>query len=61
LFKTFKINERYGFQFRAECYDLPNHPNLSGPNLTATSSLLGEITSKTTLFRALQLSLRFYF
>jgi len=61
LFKTFKINERNGFQFRAECYDFPNHPNLSGPNLNATSSLLGEITSKTGLFRALQLSLRYYF
>lgn len=61
LFKTFKVNEHYGFQFRAEAYDFPNHPNLSGPNLNATSSLLGEITSKTGLVRALQLSLRFYF
>jgi hypothetical protein len=61
LFKTFKINERYGFQFRAEAYDFINHPNLSGPNLNPTSSQFGEITSKTGLFRAMQLSLRFYF
>jgi hypothetical protein len=61
LFKTFKINERYGFQFRAEAYDFINHPNLSGPNLNPTSSQFGEITSKTGLVRALQLSLRFYF
>jgi len=61
LFKTFKINERHGFQFRAEAYDFINHPNLSGPNLNPTSSQFGEITSKTGLVRALQLSLRYYF
>jgi len=61
LFKTFKVNERAGFQFRAECYDFPNHPNLSGPNLNPTSSQFGEITSKTGLARNMQLSLRFYF
>jgi len=61
LFKTFKINERTGFQFRAECYDFPNHPNLSGPGLNPTSGTYGLITSKTGLFRALQLSLRYYF
>jgi hypothetical protein len=61
LFKTFAINERSGFQFRAEAYDFPNHPNLSGPNFTPTSAQFGEITSKTGLQRTLQLSLRFYF
>jgi hypothetical protein len=55
------VNERSGFQFRAECYDFPNHPNLSGPNLNPTSSQFGEITGKTGLVRAMQLSLRFYF
>jgi hypothetical protein len=61
LFKTFVINDRAGFQFRAECYDFPNHPNLSGPNLNPTSSQFGEITGKTGLARNMQLSLRFYF
>jgi hypothetical protein len=61
LLKTFVVNDRAGFQFRAECYDLPNHPNLSGPNLNPTSSQFGEITGKTGLARNLQLSLRFYF
>jgi len=61
LFKTFKVNERSGFEFRAECYDFPNHPNLNGPNLNPTSSQFGEITGKTGLVRAMQLSLRFYF
>ncbi|MGO9260592.1 MAG: carboxypeptidase regulatory-like domain-containing protein [Bryobacteraceae bacterium] len=61
LFKTFAINERSGFQFRAECYDFPNHPNLSGPSLNPTSSQFGMITGKSGLVRAMQLSLRFYF
>ena len=61
LFKTFPIKERYGLEFRAEAFDFPNHPNWNTPNFTANSSQLGEVTSKTTLARNLQLSLRFYF
>jgi hypothetical protein len=61
LFKTFAVNERAGFQFRAECYDFPNHPNLSAPSFVATAGTFGQITSKTGLQRTLQLSLRFYF
>jgi hypothetical protein len=60
LFKTFALNERSGFQFRAEVYDFPNHPNLSGPNYNPTASQFGEITGKTGLQRTLQLPLRFY-
>jgi hypothetical protein len=59
--KSFAINERCGFQFRAEAYDFINHANLSGPNLNPTSSQFGMITSKTGLARNLQLSLRFHF
>ena len=61
LLKSFAINERSGFQFRAEAYDFINHPNLSTPQLTPTSSQFGMITAKTGLQRTLQLSLRFYF
>jgi len=61
LFKTFAVNDRSGFQFRAEAYDFINHPNLSAPNFNPTSSQFGEITSKTGLQRTLQLSLKFYF
>jgi hypothetical protein len=61
LFKTFVVNERANFQFRAEAYDFINHPNLSAPNFTATSGQFGMITSKTTLARNLQLSLKFVF
>lgn len=44
--KKFAINERSGFEFRAEAYDIINHPNLSGKNLNPTSSQFGMITSK---------------
>ncbi|HUB82360.1 MAG TPA: carboxypeptidase regulatory-like domain-containing protein [Bryobacteraceae bacterium] len=61
LFKTFRVNERAAFQFRAEAYDFINHPNLAAPSFTATSGTFGIITSKTGLQRTLQLSLRFSF
>jgi hypothetical protein len=61
LLKTFAVTEKSLFQFRAEGYDFINHPNLSAPNWTPTSSQFGMVTSKTTLSRNLQLSLRFQF
>jgi hypothetical protein len=61
LFKRFTIKEHNAFEFRAEAYDFPNHPNWSGPNLNPTSSQFGEVTSKTNLVRTLQLSLRYAF
>ena len=61
LFKKFAINERTGFQFRAEAYDLFNHPNWSGANTTPSSALFGKVTGKSNDARNLQLSLRYYF
>jgi len=61
LFKKFAINERTGFQFRAEAFNAFNHPNWSGANFDPQSSSFGKVTSKTGDVRNLQLSLRFYF
>ena len=61
LIKAFPVTERTALQFRAEAYDFINHPNLSGPQLTPTSSQFGMITSKTGLARNMQLSLRLQF
>lgn len=61
LFKKFAINEKRGFQFRAEGFDFPNHPNWAAPSFNPTSATFGKVTGKTTLARTLQLSLRFYF
>jgi hypothetical protein len=62
LFKAFAVTEKTGFQFRAEAFDVNNHPNWGGvASFTPTSSSFGKVTSKTGLSRNLQLSLRYYF
>ena len=61
LYKKFAINEHHGLEFRAEAFDVNNHPNWSGPGLNPTSSTFGKVTSKTSLARNLQLSLRYAF
>jgi hypothetical protein len=32
FFKTFRVNERHSFQFRAESFNFTNHTNLANPN-----------------------------
>jgi hypothetical protein len=62
LFKKFPINERMGFEFRAEAYNFINHPNWSTVQFNPTSATFGEVTSKSNSNpRNLQLSLRFSF
>jgi len=60
-FKKFAIDERNAFEFRAEAYDVFNHPNWSNPNFTAGTSTFGKVTGKSDLSRQLQLSLRYSF
>lgn len=65
LFKSFPIRESMGLQFRAEAFNVLNHPNWGGSsgggvNFNPTSSTFGEVTSKGSE-RNIQLSLRFYF
>jgi hypothetical protein len=60
LYKKFAINERAGFQFRAEAFDAFNHPNWNGADFNPTSATFGKVTAKSNE-RNLQLSLRFYF
>jgi hypothetical protein len=67
LFKTFPFNERYGLQFRAEAFNVWNHPNWNNPSLNpANLSTFGKVLTKGSGSsgngeRNLQLSLRFYF
>lgn len=62
LIKAFPIREGIGFEFRAEAYNFINHPNLSTPNLTPTSSEFGEVTNKTTSNpRTLQIGARLHY
>jgi len=62
LFKKFAINERAGFQFRAEAYDAFNHANWNGVGTDPTNlTTFMKVTSKSGDVRNIQLSLRFYF
>jgi hypothetical protein len=61
LFKKFAIDERNAFEFRAEAYDVFNHPNWNGAGVTPGTSTFGKVTSKSDLSRQLQLSLRYSF
>jgi hypothetical protein len=48
-------------EFRAERYDAFNHPNLSDPNTTVTSTTLGTVTSQAGLSREFQGTLKLTF
>jgi hypothetical protein len=59
-FKNFQINERFKMQFRAECFNAFNHPNLAKPNNDPTSTAFGSITSQDTP-RQWQMALKLMF
>jgi hypothetical protein len=62
LFKNFQFLERHNIQFRAEFFNLPNHPNWSGVNADPTNAAFGKSTAKNaTAPRNIQLALRYSF
>ncbi len=62
LFKKFAITETTGLQFRAQAFNVFNHPNLNAPSLNPTNlSTFGKITGKSNDVRNLQLSMRIFF
>lgn len=44
LFRSFRISERFGLQFRAETFNLSNTPHFANPQGDVSSSRFGEIT-----------------
>ena len=60
LIKSFPVHERVALEFRAECINAWNHPNLFAPNTTPTNSSFGASTNQD-VPRAwqMQLTLRF--
>jgi len=46
VIKNFQITERARMQFRAETFNAWNHPNLSAPNTSPTSTAFGMITGQ---------------
>ncbi len=61
LFKDFAITEQVKLQFRAEAFNLFNHPQFGQPNATIGTGAAGTITSTVGNPRQLQLALRLQF
>ena len=68
--KHFKITEVKNLQFRAECFNLANHPNFQAPSTTTRqifnlagqlSSTAGVLTQTTTSSRQIQFALKLVF
>jgi hypothetical protein len=63
-FKNFQFTERFKFQFRAEFFNILNHPNFAAPNFlndgnnSIGSSNAGVIGSTSTISRQIQLGLK---
>ena len=54
LAKGFRIGERAKFLMRAQCFNLMNHPNFGGPNVSPTSAAFGQVTATAGLSRNIQ-------
>jgi hypothetical protein len=61
LFKNFVIREEVRFEFRAEAFNVLNHPQFGLPNQNIGNAQVGSITSIVGNPRQLQLGLRFQF
>ena len=71
--KNFVIREGKDLQFRAECFNLANHPNFQAPSTTyrrifdgsaqgaLVSSAVGALTATTTSSRQIQFGLKLVF
>jgi hypothetical protein len=60
LAKNWRFRERYGFQFRAEFFNLFNHDNFVGYDLDLRNATFGRLT-QTTAPREVQLGIKFTF
>jgi hypothetical protein len=59
--KSIKVNERFGFKFRADMFNAPNHPTFYFGDRDVNSTSFGKITSTNTSARVVQFSLRLDF
>jgi len=59
--KVFRLTERAKLMFRSDCYNLPNRPNFSNPNVTRGSGSFGRITGVIGTGRLIQVSMRLEF
>ncbi len=61
LFKSFPIKERLKLQFRAELFNIFNHPNFNNPASSFGTASFGNITSTSTNNREIQFGLKLMF
>ena len=61
LMRDFHFAERFRIQFRAESFNLMNHPNLGIPNFAIGNPSVGIITTAINPERQNQLALKFFF
>jgi len=61
LSKVTRIKENMNIEFRAEAFNIFNHPNFALPVSTLTSPLVGQILGTVGTARQLQLALKFNF
>jgi hypothetical protein len=59
--KDFRIKEAMKLQFRADAFNLCNHPLFAAPTIGVTSGSFGQISSTTNAPRVVQLGLRLAF
>jgi hypothetical protein len=59
--KNFKILENVRLQFRADAFNLCNHPLFAAPTISVTSGTFGQISSTTNSPRVVQAALRLTF
>jgi hypothetical protein len=62
IMRSFRLSDRFNLQFRAETFNLANHPNFADPNwYIDIPSVAGSITSTTTTSRQFQFALKLIF
>jgi hypothetical protein len=59
--KVFRFRERFSAQFRAEFFNILNHPNQANPGTTFGTAAFGRITATTGDPRTLQFGLKFLY
>jgi hypothetical protein len=59
--KHFPVTENTSFEFRAEMFNITNHPTFSAPSTAINSSSGGQVSSTLNTSRIIQLALKFRF
>jgi hypothetical protein len=61
IFKNFPIKEKKKVEFRAEIFNIMNHPNFGNPSTSMDSASFGQISGTTVNGRIIQFALKLAF